>query len=419
MEAELAEKLRLQRLLTNISALLVALPSSHVDAAVEDALRLIVETLELDRCTLWQREEDAQSFTCSHSWQAHNWPTLPPGFILEAHLPWLSGQISQGKSVRFSSLSELPPEADTDTATLRSHWPKSLLAIPLSANGHVFGVFAFATLGQHRIWREDEVVELNLVTQIVGNVLARQRAEIREEQVRGELAHAMRVATLGELVAALAHELNQPLAAILSNAQAAARFLARDNISKDELCAILADIVRDDKRAGSVIHNLRGMISKKPATRESCCMNELVREALELMHAELIAERIEVRTHLAIDLPPVDGARVELQQVLVNLVLNAVHAMKATPEEERFMDIETRLEPGVVAIRISDRGHGIPPERLPNVFAPFYSTKPQGLGMGLSICRRIIENHAGRLDACNREDGGACFWFSVPILPGV
>ena len=415
IEAELAEKLRLQGLLSGISALFVALPSQQVDAAIEETQRLIVETLGLDRSSLWRLAENGQSMVLTHCWQRPGWPPLPPEFTTEGNLPWAFATMMGGESICFRSIEELPPEAGRDAEVLRKHGPKSNATIPLIANGKVFGALAFSTLGAERSWREDEVMEMKLVAQIIGNVLGRERAELREEQLRSDLAHAMRVATLGEMVATLAHELNQPLGAILSNAQAGRRFLADNQIDPQELRAILDDIVRDDKRAGGVIQNLRAMVSKRPAVRETCTFNELVREVLELMHAELIGERIEVRPSLAPVLPCVEAARVELQQVLVNFLVNAVHAMKETPSADRIIEIETSLGASGVLVRVRDRGHGIPPERLASIFQPFISTKATGLGIGLSICRRIIHNHGGEIEARNHDRGGAIFSFALPI----
>jgi C4-dicarboxylate-specific signal transduction histidine kinase len=340
---------------------------------------------------------------------------LPPRFDAASKLPWTHMKVMRGEFLRFDSLDELPPEAARDLEVFRTYGPKSNVTIPLIANGRVFGALAFATLAAERKWREDEIAELKLVAQIIANVVSRQRAEFREEQLRDQLAHTMRVATLGELVAALAHELNQPLAAILSNAQAGRRFIANGTMEVNELRAILDDIVRDDKRAGSVIHNLRAMVSKRPTVREPCCFNELVTEVIELMHGEAIAERIDIRFSLAPNPPSVFVARVELQQVLVNLLVNAVHSMKDTPPESRIIDVETSAGPEFAVVSVRDRGHGIPPERLTHIFEPFYSTKTNGLGMGLSICRRIVENHLGRIEVRNNDAGGATFSFTLPI----
>lgn len=415
VEAELAEKLRLQQLLAEISTRFVALVSEDVDAAIEETQRLVGETLGLDRSTLWQLAEHGPGMVLTHCWQRPGWPPLPPRFSTEDNLPWAYATIMRGEVICFSRPDELPPEAARDLEMFRLHGPKSNVTIPLIANGRVFGALAFATLGVERKWRLDETTELKLIAQIIGNVVGRQRAEMREEELRNELAHATRVASLGELASALAHELNQPLAAILSNAQAARRFIADGGIEPDELRAILDDIVRDDKRAGNVIHHLRAMVIKRPAVREVCGLNELVREVIELTRSEMIEAKIEVRPLLAPELPWVQAARVELQQVLVNLLINAKHAMQDTPPESRFMEIETRASPDAVFVKIRDRGHGIPPERLPAIFEPFFSTKANGLGIGLSISRRIIENHGGRIEARNQDGGGAIFSFALPI----
>jgi len=416
VEAELANKLRLQRLLVELSSRFVALPSEEVDAALEHTLQLTAETLRLDRCTLWQYVEHLHGIVCTHCWQRSGYPLIPEGFSMSQNLPWVQSRVMNGETVCITGTEDLPPEAASDTKTLHRLGLHSKIMIPLIVHGHVFGAFACAAVSVNRKWQPDEITDLKLVTQIIGNVIGRQRAELREEELRAELAHAMRVATLGELAAALAHELNQPLAAILSNAQAALRFIADDNIEPTEMQAILNDIVRDNKRAGNVIHNLRSMASKRPTSREWCSLNELVSEVVELMKGELIGEKIEVCSLLAPALPCVMAARVELVQVLVNLLVNAVHAMKDTPVGKRSLEIETQATLDHVVLRIRDHGHGLPAERLANVFDPFFSTKSDGLGIGLSICRRIIENHSGRIEAQNHANGGACFQFILPTV---
>jgi PAS domain S-box-containing protein len=415
IEGELAEKLRLQQLLADLSTRFVGLTSEDVDAAIEETQRLIGETLGLDRSTLWQLAKHESGLVWTHCWQRPGWPPLPSHFPTEEKLPWSQAMVMRGEIICFSSVNDLPPEAARDAEMFRLHGPKSNVTIPLIANGKVFGALTFATLDAERKWRLDEIAELKLIAQIIANVVARQQAELREEELRNELAHAMRVASLGELATALAHELNQPLAAILSNAQAARRFTADGAIEPDELRAILDDIVRDDKRAGNVIHHLRAMVSKRPAVRERCGLNELVGEVLELMRGEMIEARIAVYPALAPELPEMHVARVELQQVLVNLLTNAVHAMEATPPKDRVIEVETRAEADAVIVSVRDRGRGIPPERLPTVFDPFFTTKAAGLGMGLSICRRIVENHGGRIGARNHAESGAVFSISLPV----
>ena len=331
VQSELAQKLRLQQLLAELLGQFVALPSGQVDEAIEKTQRLIVETLGLDRSTLWQIAEGRPSMILTHCWQRPGWPALPPHFETEGKLPWAHAKVARGESFWFTSIDDLPPEAAHDLESFRIHGPKSNVTIPLIANGQVFGALAFATLAKERKWRMDEIAELKMVAQIIANVLGRERAEERSEQLRTEIAHSTRVAMLGELAAALAHELNQPLTAILSNAQAARRFIAEGIIEMDELRAILNDIIRDDKRAGDVIHNLRRMLNNTPAVPEACSLNDLVCEVAVFLNGEMLSQKIELRQTLAPALPRVQMAPVELQQVLVNLLLNAAQAMKHTP----------------------------------------------------------------------------------------
>ena len=311
--AELANKLVLQQLLADLSTRFVGLQFEDIDVAIAEALRRVVTATGLDRSSLWQVREDGSGMILTHYWQREGWPSLPLGMNTRESLPWAFATLRRGEPFIFSSLEDLPPAAATDIETFRVNGPKSNVTFPLIARGRVVGAIAFATLGAERKWREEEITELKLIAQIIATVVGWKQAEMREEELRNELAHATRVSFLGELTATLAHELNQPLAAILSNAQAAHRFLANGVVEPGELRAILADIVRDNKRAGNVIHNLRAMVSKHPTVHETCGLNDLVWEVLELMRSEMIEAKIEVRPALAPDLPMVEAARVEMQ----------------------------------------------------------------------------------------------------------
>jgi PAS domain S-box-containing protein len=411
---QLERKLRVQALLTDLTARFVGIGAGHIDEAIRAIQHQMAETLGWDRSTLWQESDGHPGMALTHVWQAPGWPVLPSRYEMEPNLPWAYARIRAGEGFRFYSTRELPPEAARDVEVFREFGSRSNVTIPLLSNGRVFGALSVATLSHERRCTDDELTELKLVAQIVGNALGRQRAEDRADELRRELAHTMRVASLGGLAEGLAHELNQPLAAILSNAQAARRFIANGGIDPEELCGILDDIVRADKRAGGVIHNLRAMVSKNPVARELCCLNDLVGEVMELMHAEFIGEHIQVRTLLELGLPPVEIARVELQQVLVNLMVNAVQAMQHSSAEDRLLEVETCMQGRSAVVSVRDRGHGIPASRLGTIFEPFFSTKTDGLGMGLSICRTIIDNHAGKIEAANGSKG-AVFTFSLPL----
>lgn len=243
------------------------------------------------------------------------------------------------------------------------------------------------------------------------------------EQLRETLAHVGRVATVGELTASLAHELSQPLTAIFNNAQAAQRYLGRKPPDLEEVRTILEDIVHDDQRAGQVIQRLRGLLKKAPAAYEPVDLNEVVRELPKLLHTDSLLKDLSITMELNRSLPRVKGDRIQLQQVLLNLILNSADAMVHTAPGDRKLIIRTeKPEDRAVKLTVRDFGVGIVEEKVQRLFEPFYTTKPGGLGMGLSISRSIIEAHGGVMGALNHPEGGGLLLFSASRVfrrPGV
>jgi len=239
------------------------------------------------------------------------------------------------------------------------------------------------------------------------------------EEQRRALSHLARVSVLGQLSGALAHELSQPLTSILSNAQAAEHLVRRQAVNPAELGAILQDIVTEDRRAGQVIDRLRALLKRGEMRRQQLDLGELVRDVLELAHAELIVRRVTATTLVEPDLPPVLGDPVQLQQVLLNLILNACEAMSAAPDADRALILTVKTAPGdSVHFSIRDCGTGIPDTVIGRLFEPFVTTKPEGLGLGLSISRTIVAAHGGRLWAENNPDRGTtvhCLLAAAPL----
>ncbi len=415
MEHDLESALRLQSLLAEISSRFVTRPSGEMNETIEETQRLICETLKLDRSTLWLFSEDASELTLAHFWQLQGSVPLRRNFVTSGHLPWAQGRIIHGESFHFSSLGDLPPEAAIDQETLRTYGTKSNATFPLMADGEVFGALAFATTSAERHWTEDEISSLKLTAQIFSHVISRRRAELRADQLREQIQRSSRAAVLGEIAAALAHEINQPLTTILGNAQAARRFITQGNAAPAEILAILDDIIRDDKRAGEVIRSLRAMLADCPMPHEPHSLNELVKEVGAFLSKEMADAGIELELDLSPSLPEIRVARVEIQQLLHNLILNATHAMSGTPPGLRRILIHTDISDSVFNIRVRDHGCGIPPEHLARIFEPFHTTRKNGLGMGLAICRRIAEAHGGSLQAHNEQSGGAVFRLALPL----
>jgi PAS domain S-box-containing protein len=269
----------------------------------------------------------------------------------------------------------------------------------------------------HAIRNADgSVVELQGIGRDITDLKA---ADMEVEQRRKEVTHLTRVAILGELSGALAHELNQPLTAILSNAQAAQRLLARSPADLAVMGEILDDIVTDDLRAGEVITRLRALLKRGEANFQPLDLNDVTTEVLALARSELIERQVTVSTRLAPGLPSVLGDRVQLQQVMLNLLLNACEAMSSRTPAERVLTVSTALDgDGLLLTSIADRGNGIPKDLADQLFEPFFTTKSHGLGLGLSICRSIIDAHGGRLWADNNADQGATFTFALPAHNG-
>ncbi len=257
--------------------------------------------------------------------------------------------------------------------------------------------------------------------QMSGDMRKQLTRQLEEEaaRLRNQLTHLSRVTTLAEVIGSIAHELNQPLSAILSNAQAAQRMLP-NGADVTEMREILDDIVSEGKRAGEVIHRLRQLLRKGERQHRFLNINELVTDVLKLVRSYLIKQQVTATTELAQNLPALKGASVELQQLLVNLVVNACDAMTACNTAERRLLIRTGMENGgkEVIVSVTDSGSGIPGESLEQIFEPFFTTKEKGVGLGLSVCRTIIAAHKGQLWATNNPDHGATFHFSLPVTAG-
>jgi signal transduction histidine kinase len=241
------------------------------------------------------------------------------------------------------------------------------------------------------------------------------RRERRYREMQMELARVNRVETIGQLTASISHEVNQPLAAVRNNLTAALNFLDRTPPDLVEVREALACAVKDNDRASTVVGRIRALMQKAPTRTDSVDLNEAVREVLELTHGEALKNGVSVRTQLADGLPLIQGDRVQLQQVVLNLILNAVQAMDAVTNGTREVLITTsRTAANAVCLGVQDTGPGLSAETLPRLFEPFYTTKPGGMGMGLAICRSIIEAHGGRLWATGCELRGALFQFTIP-----
>jgi two-component system, LuxR family, sensor kinase FixL len=247
------------------------------------------------------------------------------------------------------------------------------------------------------------------------DITARKQAELDAQRDRAELSHLSRVALIGEMSASIAHELNQPLAGILSNAAAGQRFIDKGDVDLREISELLGDIIADGRRASDVMHGIRAMVKKEQVARHSVDLNEVVMDAVHMLSPDAVLRSCQVETSLDASLSAIEGDPVQLQQVLLNLVINAFDAMRDTPTPRRKVVIATQSNgDGAVCTSVRDYGGGISEEMRDRVFDPFFTTKNEGLGMGLAIVRSIVESHGGTIKIENADGGGAQFEFVLP-----
>jgi signal transduction histidine kinase len=405
VELSLAERLRFEKLLSSLSTALSHLAADDFDREIQRGLRQVVEFLGVDRGSLIEFSRDGST---ARSWAIEEWMDV-------GEFPWVTARLQRGDTVSFSQLENFP-EAAVDRQSYLAHRVKPQVAVPLLAGGTVVGGLVFSAVGAERAGSDELTQQLHLLGEIFANALSRKQTELEAQRLRQDLTHIGRVSALGELTASLAHELSQPLTAILYNAQTAERLLAADAVNLDKLREIVTDIIADDKRASDVISRLRTLLKKGDPEFVSLDLNEIVGEVAWLMRSDAIARNLPLSLELADDLPRVRGDRVQLQQVVLNLVLNGLEAMREPHAGPRSLIVRTTRD-GAAAVRVEvqDAGPGIDEKNLDRMFEPLFTTKADGLGMGLAIVRTIVDAHDGELGAVNNPQGGATVHFTLPV----
>jgi signal transduction histidine kinase len=259
------------------------------------------------------------------------------------------------------------------------------------------------------------LVQAGLISILLHEHRRRRTAEVQARQRMAELAHINRFSTAGELTASIAHEINQPLGSILTNAETAQSILTSPHPDLEELKDIVDDILRDDRRASEVIRRIRSLLKKAPFESKNTDLNEVVRETVEFLSALAVGQEVKLSSFISPVALPIVGDRIQLQQVILNLVVNAIDAMADTPSDDRAINIRTSRVENFAELAISDRGPGIPEDKLKEIFEPFVTHKSNGMGVGLSIARTIVEAHDGQVCADNEPGWGAVFRIKLPI----
>jgi signal transduction histidine kinase len=414
--------LQFERLLADLSASLLGLPANALNAAEQEALGAVAALLGVDRAALWTlASTPARLIVAEQSTAAGERAPLRP--ISPTELPWVLHQVVAGNVVSSTAVDGLPAHADADIAVLRSAGVKSLLVIPLSGKDGVIGALSLSCVHDERIWQDDVVARLRLFGTLLINALAyrsaemsAQRATAETAQTRERLAHLARVEAVGAMTAAVAHEINQPLMAITNYTMAGRRRLDGEGpVDRAKIRDLLEKIAGQTALAGQVLDHLRTMVKRRVAQETEIDLAQLLAKSLKLIEMEARMKDINVETAIAAALPRALGDEIQVQQVILNLASNAMDAMAATPTDDRKLRLEaTSSNDDGILISIADRGSGIVEDDEQRVFEPFYTTKGMGLGIGLSICRQIVEAHGGKLWHAPNPSGGTIFRFTLP-----
>jgi len=410
----------LATLLLRISAALIRTPHHRLGGAIDDAVAEVAGAVAAD-CALVARRE-SRGVVQHHLWERgrrNGSACTLSSDILTAIL----GRLHGGRTLVWGNRDEFPSARRPP-----SDQPESGIFVPLQVGVTRGGMLAVVARAP-RSWPADAVEATERLAEMLAAALdriANQSAVTREQEgrrsaeaetrvLREHLAHAGRVTMLGELAASLAHELNQPLTAIYTNAQAAERFLDRKRPAIGDALGALQDLGQDCRRAGEVLGRLRKMFRRHETERVPLAVGPLIEHVLRLLHEEAVARGVDVVLDVPPDLPLVNGDCVQLEQVVMNLLVNAFDAVMGV-DGAREVTLRASAPDDVLALSIADTGPGISPGDLDRIFEPFFTRKPNGMGMGLSICRNIVEAHGGRIGARNGRERGSVFELRLPAV---
>ena len=449
----LGERLCFESMLSSLSASFINVPNATVDDKICEALQQIGEYANVDEAFLFQFRDSPTETGITHSWYRSGRVrelSFDANQLLEL-FPWAAAKMQQRETIVFRGADELPAEAHAERAYLEEVGLKASILIPLLEDNRLRAIL-FVQGYTEKQWQAYVVDQIHLAAQVffgalqrnatdqklqaaltdiselkdrleAENILLQRNMEqLREAQAetalnRSQLLRMSRIQTLNEMTAGIAHEINQPLAAIDNYAQACRRRLESGEHNPEKLHDLVNKICLQSKRGGEVIGRVRNMIKNEPVEMSATDINEVVKDAINLADLEKNYRKYDIDIKPALSLPYVTANAVQIQQVILNLIRNAQAAMESgVPQSKRIITIETkRNDSSFVEVSVADIGKGIPKEVGGELFEPFFTSKESGLGIGLSICRRIIEYHSGRIWYSMRPQGGTTFHFTLPI----
>jgi PAS domain S-box-containing protein len=408
----LHEHQRFDALLSGLSAQFSGLLEEEVDQAIESGMLRLMQFLGAGRSSIAELMADGRMHV-THTCALAGVKKTEKG-PADLRFPWLVNELRQGRDVVVPAVRHLPAEATDLRAMMADTGMKSGIAIPLHIGDALICVLTFGIFAGERDWPGELIARLRVAGEIFANAIARRQAKERLQRKQQEFAHLGRVVAMNELASVIAHELDQPLTAIISNAQAGRLLLARAEPDLAESKAALDDIIADSIRASEILGRQRRLIRREKQNVERVDLSDVVLEVEMFIRADARQHGSAVKFELPSQLPAVRADRIEVQQVLLNLTRNGIQAMSSQPREQRVLRIRTCEAGAEVLLEVVDAGPPIDESQLRQIFEPFFTTKKDGLGIGLSISRSIVQNHRGRMWASRNPGGGLTMHVALP-----
>jgi signal transduction histidine kinase len=407
---------RFSDLLSVLSTRFARIHHVEIDAEIEHWLERVGRSLNLDRSVIGEYLRNSSDFQVTHQWTREGFPIAPKVLASEV-IPWILTRVRSGEIAVIPGVSFLPPEAERDrNFMLHPLGPKATVVMPLIIAGKVVGGITFADLHGERRWPSALVRKLGLVADIFANALERKRSAMEASRSREETQQAARFTLMGEMTAAMAHELSHPLGAILANAQAARRLLESPRPNLGELREILEDVISGERRAAAYVEKVRSLFRKSELHIVPLKVDRVLDATTSLMRSDMLRRGISLQIEIESGLPMIRADRVGIEQVIINLVRNAADAICESECSARRVTLHaSRRDPLWVRIAISDTGKGIDKKDLDKIFQPLFTSKAKGMGMGLAIVRSIVESHGGEIYVRSDAGAGATFEFTVPV----
>jgi len=406
-------------LVSELSASMARVPAQGVDQEIQTWLDKICLTLALDRCAVYQRTSPGGPVYTSHVWVRPNSSTIPPlprNFDAERLFKKTAEWVLAGNPFVYARRSEIPPEFRVSDRISERYAAKASAVIPMWAGDRVIGAASFGRFHSPREWHPQLLERLTLAVRLFGSAIERKQASTAAQAARAELALAQRRSMMGEMVASLAHELNQPLGAILSNLGGLARTISQGNPDREIASRAVSNAIEDTKRAGEIVRRVRGMFSGGDSNKIAIDIGALVGEVVALIGSEAALRKITIETETSTSPRFVLGDRVLLQQCILNLLVNAFDALNDVRADERNVTIGIAPErPGWIAIAVRDNGAGVDPSVVGKLFEPFVTTKRGGMGLGLLVTQSIVEDHGGKIWSKPNDKAGTTFTFTLRV----